>query len=132
MEGSGKIEVITTFLPGKERRNARPSWNRRVGGQVLRIESMGKYFSSVAIRTADRLARSQLPYRLCYPGIVIVAIRLNVEVMSDDFSMYQMFAETDTTFRNVNKAAVVMLMELEEWTFMRHRIILISSRIKTN
>jgi len=98
----------------------------------LRIKSRGKCFSSVAIRPADRLARSQLLYRLCYPGIVIVTIRLNVEVMSDDFSMYQMCAETNTIFREGNKAAVVMLMELEELTFMQHQIILISSRIKTN
>ena len=52
--------------------------------------------------------------------------------MSDDFSMYQMCAETNTIFREGNKAAVVMLMELEELTFMQHQIILISSRIKTN
>ena len=49
--------------------------------------------------------------------------------MSDDFSMYQTCAETNTIFRKVNKAVVVMLMELEEWTFMQHQIILINSAL---
>jgi len=49
--------------------------------------------------------------------------------MSDDFSMYQMYAETNTIFRKVNKAAVVMLMELQDWTFIQHQIILINSAL---
>lgn len=55
--------------------------------------------------------------------------RLNVEVMFDEFSIRQMCAETNTMFRKVNKAAVVMLMELEEWTFTQHQIILINSAV---
>jgi hypothetical protein len=62
-------------------------------------------------------------------GIVIVAIRLSVEIMSDDFSMCQMCAETNTIFRTVNKAAVVMLVELEDWTFILHQIFLINSAL---
>lgn len=56
-------------------------------------------------------------------------IRLNVEVMSDDFIMYHMCAENNTIFRKVNKATVIMLMELKEWTFMQHQIMLINSAL---
>jgi hypothetical protein len=58
-----------------------------------------------------------------------LAIRLNVEVMFDDFGVYQMLAEYNTIFRKVHKALLVMPMELEEWTFMQHQIIFIISAL---
>jgi hypothetical protein len=74
------------------------SLSRMVGGSVCGIGSWEKYFSYVAIRTEDRLARRQLLYRLRYSDFVIVANKLNFEVMFDDFSVYQMFAETNSVF----------------------------------